>query len=111
MPPLPPRCRVEGPRQGVARAVGILCDAVGRYKELCEGQYAGAHGSTQAAPPGMSCRRVHPVSPPPEPQQRQGLRVPPPGAQPARGSEVARVMCLCTSLPRLQARAWLASNM
>jgi hypothetical protein len=38
---LPVVCRVEGPRHGVARAVGILCDAVGRYKELCEGRYSG----------------------------------------------------------------------
>ena len=34
-------CRVEGPRHGVARAVGIMCDAVGRYKELCEGRFSG----------------------------------------------------------------------
>lgn len=40
----PPR-RVEGPRQGVARAVGIMCDAVARYKELCEGAYAGGYAA------------------------------------------------------------------
>ncbi|KAL4423797.1 hypothetical protein ABPG75_001098 [Micractinium tetrahymenae] len=33
--------RIEGPAHGVAKAVGIMCDAVDRYKELCEGKYAG----------------------------------------------------------------------
>ncbi|PSC70588.1 K Homology type 1 isoform A [Micractinium conductrix] len=33
--------RVEGPRNSVADAVTIICDAVDRYKELCEGKYAG----------------------------------------------------------------------
>ncbi|KAL4446280.1 hypothetical protein ABPG77_003087 [Micractinium sp. CCAP 211/92] len=33
--------RIEGPAHGVAKAAGIICDAVDRYKELCEGKYAG----------------------------------------------------------------------
>lgn len=33
--------RVEGPPLGVARALGVMCDAVERYKELCEGKFAG----------------------------------------------------------------------
>lgn len=53
---VPPRCpasracRVEGSRQGVASAVNIMCDAVGRYKELCEGKFAG-EGGARSRPP------------------------------------------------------------
>lgn len=36
--------RVEGPPLGVARALGVMCDAVERYKELCEGKFAGEAG-------------------------------------------------------------------
>ncbi|GAB4814819.1 hypothetical protein N2152v2_001865 [Parachlorella kessleri] len=33
--------QVEGPPAAVARSLGVMCDAVQRYKELCEGKYAG----------------------------------------------------------------------
>eukprot|EP00887_Chlorella_sp_A99_P001213 scaffold14.g1213.t1 len=32
---------VDGPAPAVAAALGVVCDAVARYKELCEGKYAG----------------------------------------------------------------------
>jgi hypothetical protein len=32
---------LEGPNAGVARALGVVCDGVARYKELCEGRFAG----------------------------------------------------------------------
>ena len=35
--------RVEGPPAAVARSVEVMCDAVARYKELCEGKYSGGH--------------------------------------------------------------------
>ena len=87
---LPPACvqcsrptrvfRAEGPPAAVAHALGVICDGVERYKELCEGKYAGAcvpnagqappvrmPGFTGCAPPaltlaGQTVGRVQEVS-------------------------------------------------
>ena len=32
---------VQGKRRAVVLAVSIICDAIDRYKELCEGAYCG----------------------------------------------------------------------
>jgi len=32
---------MQGPHENVATALLIMCDAIARYKDLCEGAYAG----------------------------------------------------------------------
>ena len=34
---------VQGKKRAVVLALDIMCDAVDRYKELCEGRYCGEH--------------------------------------------------------------------
>ena len=36
-----PCCDMQGAKEAVVLALHIMCDAVDRYKELCEGQYSG----------------------------------------------------------------------
>lgn len=42
--------RLQGEEASVAGALGIMCDAIARYKELCEGAYAGAVALLLTAP-------------------------------------------------------------
>lgn len=35
--------RLQGKKRAVVLALDIMCDAVDRYKELCEGRYCGEH--------------------------------------------------------------------
>ena len=35
------RHRMQGPKESMAKALMIMCDAIARYKDLCEGAYAG----------------------------------------------------------------------
>ena len=38
------QCRgLQGKKRAVVLALDIMCDAVDRYKELCEGRYCGEH--------------------------------------------------------------------
>lgn len=34
---------LQGKKRAVVLALDIMCDAVDRYKELCEGRYCGEH--------------------------------------------------------------------
>ncbi len=37
---------MQGKKRAVVLALDIMCDAVDRYKELCEGRYCGQHSSS-----------------------------------------------------------------
>ena len=37
------QCLLQGKKRAVVLALDIMCDAVDRYKELCEGRYCGEH--------------------------------------------------------------------
>lgn len=87
-------CRVEGAREGVARAVGILCDAVQRYKDLCEGQYAGGCVQHQRC---VCCQAL--AAPPPHSWPRLPSHPAYCSSSSVRNPLLTNALCLCLPVP------------